>query len=487
MVVLKRSGSLSFWLVGVGIAVFWAASLFWLILNTTSRSTTATRQVSYASLVNNFQGELTYDILHGKNRIGDLRYRNFMSLDGRSVSWLLHLGFVSSSLGVAKASGFAMFDTSGSLTVFELSLRIAERTSRIHGEAANGVMSLDFEGLEALPASMLPVDSTMTLSDGFLPGLPGVCPETGEVLTWRVFDPLSLEPQDVSLQRYEADILPPAPPDGCVLILSHGDLETFIWVDRAGIVMRERTSLGLELVLAPWEYGTGEHDEEEARFFPEMIGTVDGPPWPSQLVVDVMRSDQLPTSVRQALDSASGFYILRSEQKRWAAEWPVGSPTGLESPTVATDASSRPLEHSMRGQLRPEIPEMTTVDSLASWVFNVIRKGPALWPVSVQEILETRRGDSFARALLLENLLQAAGYQAEICYGLSLRQSTPRFHAWVIVCKDDRCSEVDPSLDTLLPDATMLCMKRGHAAGSPYRLMQTIGKTRVRIVEVEYQ
>jgi hypothetical protein len=117
---------------------------------------------------------------------------------------------------------------------------------------------------------------------------------------------------------------------------------------------------------------------------------------------------------------------------------------------------------------------------------NIVQ-GPPLWPVSVDEILDEKRGDSLARAMVLADLLETVGYRAEICYGLSLRHDAPRFHAWVSVCKDDECYEVDPSVETLQPDATMLCVKHGRVAGSPYGLMQAFGETEVRIMEARYQ
>lgn len=484
MVILKRYGSLIFSLVGVGIAVFWLASAFWLMRKTISRPTTTSRQVSYSSLVNYFQGELRYDIQHGQEPIGDLVYRNFMSLSGRSVSWVLNLGFTSRTEGAAKASGFAMLDADGTLSSFELELDMLGKTSRIRGQADGGVISLDYVGLGALPTNILPMDSTMTVSDGFLPGLPGVCPEPGERLTWRVFDPLSMQPQEVSLARCGSDILPPEPPGGCVLVMSHGDLETFIWVDNSGLVTRERTSLGLELVLTNWAYGVGQ--PEKAPLFPEMTGTVDGPPWPSNLAVDIMPEKQLPTSRRQTYDSESGFYFLRSEQRSRETDWFTDSPWGAESKTVPSLEASRPVERAIQNALSMQAPENPRVKSLARWVLDNITQGPPMWPVSVEAILEEKRGDSLARATVLRHLLEAVGYQTEICYGLSLRHDTPRFHAWVSVCKNDICYEIDPSIETLLPDATMLCVKQGRAAGSPYRLMQIIGETTVRIVEVRY-
>jgi hypothetical protein len=264
--------------------------------------------------------------------------------------------------------------------------------------------------------------------------------------------------------------------------MTHGDLETFIWVDTAGIVTRERTSVGLEIELA-----TGRDRDKgtlATLLFPEMIGSVDGPPWPSQLVVEILPEKQLPKSQRQTMDSHTGFYTLRSGQ-RGTGTWEAAA-LSIRSGSRADNPSglSGPTARAVRDALGTDAPESAPVETLARWVFKHIAEGPPLWPISVEEILEKRRGDDLARALVLSHLLEAVGYQTEILYGLSLRRDVPRFHAWLGVCRNGKCVEVDPSIETLLPDATMVCLRKGPVEGSPYELRRIFGITGVRIVEV---
>jgi len=252
MMVLRKRYSVAFYLSGLVVLILWAFSLVWLTRETRSDPSTSIRRVSYSSLLPEFQGELMYDIHYSDRSIGSLTYRILPELTGKALSWTLTIVAPHSGrIPAISAKGFAMFDSSETLSSFGAELSMANRAFSIKGRNRDDDSGLfiEYSGMGHSSSRVIPDHSDIVVGDGFFPGFPCTCPEPGERLTWQLLDPLSLHPVDVALEEEKDEVSPPPPEGGCVLAMKIQGLKSLIWIDSSGLVLREKTPMGWELVL----------------------------------------------------------------------------------------------------------------------------------------------------------------------------------------------------------------------------------------------
>jgi hypothetical protein len=188
----------------------------------------------------------------GQDAMGDLEYSVIAQGSGRRITWRLSLLLAAQGeSGAVTANGSSMLDSTGTLSSFSATMALGAQTVEVSGTRREDVMTIQYSGFGASRARVVHVDSTLSVGDGFFPGLIGGCPRRNERLTWQVFDPLTLVSNDVSLERERGSVMPPAPEDGCVLAVVYKGLKTLMWVDAQGVVVRQRTPVGWELVLEP--------------------------------------------------------------------------------------------------------------------------------------------------------------------------------------------------------------------------------------------
>ena len=252
MTVQRKKSSVAFYLSGLALFALWVFSVVWLVGETKSGPSTSIRRVSYSSLLPEFQGELEYDIYHSGTTIGSLTYRILPELTGKTLSWILTIATPHlDRIPAISTKGFAVFDSSEALSSFGAELSMVNRAFSIKGRKTedDGGLFIEYTGMGHSSSRVIPAHSSMVIGDGFFPGFPCVCPEPGERLTWQLLDPLSLHPVDVTLEEEENVVSPPSPEGGCVLAMKIQGLKSLIWIDSSGLVQRERTPMGWELVL----------------------------------------------------------------------------------------------------------------------------------------------------------------------------------------------------------------------------------------------
>ncbi len=234
---------------GIFVGCFWIISMLWLAQNGPTRSSSTTRRVSYASMVSEFEGELTYGLWHGEQRFGQLVYQSKQVNGNRHIEWQLSANPMGTGMPQSlTVNGTISFGPTNSLQDFLVQLSLGDLEFEIKGRRKEAIIVVEYHGMGISSTRVLPVDSCLVVGDGLMPGFPGICPKNNKSLTWSMLDPLSLQPLEVVLRRVQSPPLPP-PEHGCVLSLEYRGTESLLWVDESGIVVRQRTPLGWDLIL----------------------------------------------------------------------------------------------------------------------------------------------------------------------------------------------------------------------------------------------
>jgi hypothetical protein len=215
-----------------------------------ARGPVVSRPTSYASLVPADFLTLTYRIWMGPRSVGELGYTVIPEGSGRRVTWRLRLLLQPGAPeGKVTGDGASVLDSTGTLSSFTAAFAVGPQSVEVTGTRKEDVLTIHSTAFGVSSARVMQVDSTLAIGDGFFPGLVGGCPGRNERLTWQVFDPFTASSTEVALERERGDVTPPPPEDGCVLAVTYKGLKTLMWVDAQGIVQRQRTAVGWELVL----------------------------------------------------------------------------------------------------------------------------------------------------------------------------------------------------------------------------------------------
>lgn len=240
----------AFWAAGAAIVLVWAGSMWWLF-GDPGRDPALTRPTAYAAMVPTQAVSLSYRVMAGRRPAGRLIYEVIPEGSGRRITWRLSLTFQPEAHGAVSGEGETVMDSSGLPSSFFAALRIGAETMEVVGTRNGDVMSIRTSGFGVSHARVMHVDSTLSFGDGFSPGLVGGCPPKSERLRWQAFNPLTLAADDITIERERGKVDPPAPEGGCVAAVTYRGLKTLMWIDAGGVVTRQRSPVGLELVLEP--------------------------------------------------------------------------------------------------------------------------------------------------------------------------------------------------------------------------------------------
>lgn len=243
-------GSKPFWITGIVIALCWAASITWLRSETRTRVPSLERPVSYSSLLPTDPLGIRYGIMAGQSRIGDLTYAVIPRGTERRITWQIRLSpEVGDHHTQANATGSSLIDSTGCLASFEAELMVESQRFQVVGAREQDILTVTYSGFGHTRARVMQVDSTLAVGDGFFPGFVAGCPPSSERLVWKVFDPLTRGASEIRVEQSHQAVSPPAPQGGCVLAVTFKGLTTLMWVDSEGVVVRQRTPVGWEIVM----------------------------------------------------------------------------------------------------------------------------------------------------------------------------------------------------------------------------------------------
>ena len=106
---------------------------------------------------------------------------------------------------------------------------------------------------------------------------------------------------------------------------------------------------------------------------------------------------------------------------------------------------------------------------------------------SAVEVLQSGKGDCNEHAVLFAALARAVGVPTRVCAGVVYFQGAFHYHAWnEVFLLGSGWTPVDTTLDQLPADATHLKLAEGGLSNQA-QVLNTFGKLRAKIVQVEYE
>lgn len=126
-----------------------------------------------------------------------------------------------------------------------------------------------------------------------------------------------------------------------------------------------------------------------------------------------------------------------------------------------------------------------TIDSILQWISANIRKEPAD-VFSARDVLDRRRAECQGHAYLFAALARASGIATRVANGIVYSEDHGGFlyHTWVESLVEGRWRAIDPTFAQAHADATHIALVYGENMEDLLPILDWVGKTRVRVLEV---
>lgn len=317
----------------------------------------------------------------------------------------------------------------------------------------------------------------------------------GERLSFRVFDPSTLQHQVAALivEARERITVGDATVDAWRVGEELRGMRTTVWIDDDGEVLREEGPLQLVAVRETAEQAlSGGWQEAAALDLMSVvaISTKERIPAPRRLRRMEIRLGGIsgvtvPTDVRQRFmadrllvetEGSSGpAYALPYVDEQWRKE--------IE-PTFFLQSDHPRIREAARQALSGETDARQAATRLRRWVYEKLEKKPTVSLPNALQVLEMGAGDCNEHAVLLAALARASGLPARVVAGAVYMDGVFLYHAWNEVWLGSAWVSVDATLDQMPADATHIKLVEGgpeeHDA-----LLQVIGRLSIDVLSYE--
>lgn len=320
----------------------------------------------------------------------------------------------------------------------------------------------------------------------------GERPVPGRVIEVSVFDPMVLGSERLRLVvEGEGDVPGVARAGrGWRVREEFRGMQSTVWLDAAGKVLREEGPMGLIAVREDPQRAVSDGWGEGALL--DLIGEVsipvggiDHPRTRSELRLRLsgIRADRVPSDGVQHWDGTMvtivppkaneiGTYALPYGGKEHAAALASEPMLQVDHPRVRAAASVA------RGGVTDA---RKAVRQLNEWVYGTLRKTPTVTIPNALQVLEMGAGDCNEHAVLLAAMARASGIPTRLVAGVVYVDGAFLYHAW---CEAwlGRWVPVDPALGQFPADATHI----KFVAGGPeeqFAMVDVIGRLRIEVVD----
>lgn len=314
--------------------------------------------------------------------------------------------------------------------------------------------------------------------------------EAGRIVRGPVFDPLTRTNGVLELKVIGLGSLPGEPERAAWRIEeSWRDLETVLWVDEEGRLLREEGPMGLVAI---------RESEAEAKRIAKTDGwdavdavslrverPLEDPRGRSALRVRLLGlpHGRIPAGGGQSADE-SGISIRKiapAEMESYTLPYSEPDLASELAPTATIQADHPRLRSLAATIVGSEHDALTAVRLLVDWVHRYLRKTPtASFPDAI-EILDMGQGDCNEHAVLLTALMRAAGIPARVVGGLVYGDGAFLYHAWTDVWLG-RWVPVDAALNQLPADVTHIRLVEGDVERQ-MPMMGMMGNLSIEIIE----
>lgn len=317
----------------------------------------------------------------------------------------------------------------------------------------------------------------------------------GKRVTLRVFNPVTLAAQDVTVRalRRESLVQGGRTNDTIVLAAKMDGMETLSWMDNSGVMLRQQTPFGWTLesctaqeALAP-AGNTDTGDLLTALAVPvtgDVTLLASRPAVRLRLTGVALTREQLETHRQEviSLSTNSAEIIVKADALPHGAAAAEPTPPDL-SPWLASTAFVQANDPRMAEQSKAIVGGRTnrleSALAIYDWVHTHVAKKPTVSLPSALDVLLHPEGDCNEHTYLFAGLARAAGVPTRIRVGVTLHEGRLYYHAWPSVYVG-RWLDMDPTLGLPAVNAGYISLVEGEL-GEQMKLMGVIGQMKVDI------
>lgn len=364
-------------------------------------------------------------------------------------------------------------------------------TFNVRGRVEGKRLLLDMQTGTEHSEQTIPLDEPLFLPAAARVRLASAGLRAGMQTTVRVFDPSAMQHQPMTITVVEPQdlVIDGISVPAWKLRESFRGIESEVWIDAEGRMLRERGAMDLEVVRESRQTATHEgwadapvdlmgvvaipvaqpiEQARERQHLAVRLGGLSGVAVPSdarqQLTDDVLviRRESIPTE----------SHPLPYTGAQWA--------TDLE-PTAFLQSDHARVRAAARAAVGDARDARSAAERLRTWVYTTLEKRPAATIPNALQVLEMGAGDCNEHAVLFAALARAAGLPARVVAGVVYQDGAFLYHAWNEVWLGDRWVSVDPAFDQMPADVTHLKLVEGgpdtHTA-----LLPLIGSLSIQVL-----
>lgn len=374
---------------------------------------------------------------------------------------------------------------------FTVSLTSDLGTFAARGTVQGDELSLSVETGGEQIQQRLPLTEPLFLPAAARARLRGAALRDGATLTVQAFDASAMQHQPLTLRVVGRDSVTI---DGATVPAwkvheSFRGMETDVWLDDDGRMLRERGPMGLEVLREPAADAVAKGWSDTPL---DLMGAV---------AVPVAASIDAPaqrTSLRMRFDAPDGVEVPGDRRQHLDGDVltitreAVGAPTyrlpyeGAEwreelRPSVFLQSDHPRVRAAAQAVVGDERDPLTAADRLRRWVYDSLEKRAAATLPNALQVLETRAGDCNEHAVLFAALARAVELPARVVAGLVYQDGAFLYHAWNEVWIGSGWVSLDATFDQMPADVTHIKLVEGgpetHAT-----LVPMIGRVSIHVL-----
>jgi len=384
---------------------------------------------------------------------------------------------------------YAILNVDYSLKNFTFGLVSGDYTTDVYGEFRNGrlivkVMTQSNESIVSFDAAngiYLPaVVPLMAKAKGF---------PRGE-FSLPTFDPFSLVTNEleVNIDTLEEIKTGFGLQKGYRISLIFSGVSSLMWVDKAGRVIREEETGGMEMVAVSKETALDLPyiDDIGMDLLDDLAVSCDGQiPDPRnssylKVLIDGIKPEFFDLSDDFQTVISTNPLILEIHPGRIKSSELNDKNAYLKSETFVQADDARIVNAAL--EITSGLSDKESMAyGIGSWVYENVEKDYAVSLPSAVDVLEVRKGDCNEHTALYTALARASGIPTKICIGVVYKDGLFYYHAWPAVYLDG-WRPVDPAFGQDIADATHIKILEGGFERQA-DLLRVVGKMSVTVLE----
>jgi len=384
-------------------------------------------------------------------------------------------------------------DSTLAMVSFKGSLNADPYTTAFSGQVDNRVLSVQVTAGGKTTERFIPAPEPLYLSQAIKPLLQAGRLGTGDSLKLAGFDPISAKMQDLVVigAQERQHWLMGKEVTARKLTTRMAGFESTLYVDEEGNTLAEFGPMGMVIRREEMERALDLGDDLGQVDFlaiyaikPE--GSVEAPRKVCRAryrLTGVDLDDVAKASYRQRLIHPEQGIIEVSTVSE-TRDTPDEELEGYTRDAPFIESRERRIRQAAKGAMMDGTSRLDSLERLADWVFEVIKKRPSAGIPSALAVLETREGDCNEHSVLFTALARSLGIPSRIMMGVVYQAGYFYYHAWPAGWADGCWVEFDPTFGQRSADAARIALVAGDMTNA-VELAGIIGKIEIEILEAE--